>query len=261
MDSMRGLRGSLPLASSRRNELLQPFRDTACALTTLYKDASAEVDRAYSTGAKEALEELLAEMDRENLGLQEGEGWRVRQLVMQLYQGLEGTEKSESGNNASVEKKAQEDVSPRGSSSPIPMPPITEPTTTREQQSRSLDTEPVDARQQSPPAPKSVASTSGSLIHPIFTFTAPHPTLPVVDNTHQNHLPPANTYSTSTPNREIPFMFEASTKLPAKPKVAGHLGPGAGAKRRHLPHSDHHSRASPPGRESAKRTRHNSSDT
>jgi hypothetical protein len=86
MDSMDSLHGSLPFTSRRRNAVLVPFRETARTLTNLFKTASAEIDRAYTDGSRDALDQLLGQMDRENLGLSEGEGWRVRQLIMGIMQ-------------------------------------------------------------------------------------------------------------------------------------------------------------------------------
>lgn len=111
---MNGLQGSLPLSSKRRTALLQPFRDSAYNLTAFFKTASAEVDRAFADGARSALEQLLAGMDRENLGLQEGEGWRVRQMVMDLYQGLQADEGDVSEDG--LPEPEEEDKASEGSS-------------------------------------------------------------------------------------------------------------------------------------------------
>jgi hypothetical protein len=86
MDSMRSLNTSLPASSPPKqstNEppelLLQAFKSAALSVTTLYKLAAAEPDRARKEGYQEALDDLLQFLDRENLGLGDGEGWRVRQ--------------------------------------------------------------------------------------------------------------------------------------------------------------------------------------
>ncbi|KAH0559518.1 hypothetical protein GP486_003965 [Trichoglossum hirsutum] len=86
MDSMRSLNTSLPVSSPPKqatNEppevLLQAFKAAALSVTTLYKLAAAEPDRARKEGYQEALDDLLQFLDRENLGLGDGEGWRIRQ--------------------------------------------------------------------------------------------------------------------------------------------------------------------------------------
>ncbi|KAI9768849.1 MAG: hypothetical protein M1840_004663 [Geoglossum simile] len=86
MDSMRSLNTSLPVSSPPKQStgeppelLLQAFKSAALSVTTLYKLAAAEPDRARKEGYQEALDDLLQFLDRENLGLGDGEGWRVRQ--------------------------------------------------------------------------------------------------------------------------------------------------------------------------------------
>nr|OQO19091.1 hypothetical protein B0A51_13174 [Rachicladosporium sp. CCFEE 5018] len=82
MDSMRHLSTSLP-GGRRRNDqtpqLLADFKAAALSVTNLYKAAAADNTRAREVGFQDALDELLAFLDRENLGLGDGEGWRVRQ--------------------------------------------------------------------------------------------------------------------------------------------------------------------------------------
>lgn len=60
-------------------QLLQAFKSAALSLTNLYKTAAAEEAQARSAGFQEAVKELVRFLDRENLGLDDGEGWRVRQ--------------------------------------------------------------------------------------------------------------------------------------------------------------------------------------
>ena len=78
---MRHLSSSLP-GSRRRNEqphqLLADFKAAALSVTNLYKTATAENARSREAGYQDALDDLLAFLDRENMGLMDGEGWRVR---------------------------------------------------------------------------------------------------------------------------------------------------------------------------------------
>lgn len=81
MDSMRHLSSSLP-GTRRRNEqphqLLSDFKAAALSVTNLYKTATAENARSREAGYQDALDDLLAFLDKENMGLMDGEGWRVR---------------------------------------------------------------------------------------------------------------------------------------------------------------------------------------
>ncbi|WPH01788.1 Hypothetical protein R9X50_00464100 [Acrodontium crateriforme] len=85
MDSMRHLSTSLPSASVRRRrveppqQLLGSFKEAALSVTNLYKAAAVAQDKARAAGYQDALDDLLTFLDAQNLGLMDGEGWRVRQ--------------------------------------------------------------------------------------------------------------------------------------------------------------------------------------
>lgn len=91
MDSMRTLNTSLPHAYSGRpappEQLLQAFRTAALSVTNLYKAAVTDQSNNRQAGYQDALEDLLGFLDRENLGLQDGEGWRVRQWITERFDG------------------------------------------------------------------------------------------------------------------------------------------------------------------------------
>lgn len=81
MDSMRHLSTSLPQTSRRRNDqtdLLSSFKAAALSVTNLYKTAAADSARARELGFQDAIDDLLAFLDRENIGVGDGEGWRIR---------------------------------------------------------------------------------------------------------------------------------------------------------------------------------------
>lgn len=80
MDSMRHLSTSLPTRRTEQpQELLSAFKAAALSVTNLYKTSASAQDRARIGGYQDALDDLLAFLDREHLGLGDGEGWRVRQ--------------------------------------------------------------------------------------------------------------------------------------------------------------------------------------
>jgi hypothetical protein len=88
MDSMRSLNTSLPSTRPAPPEaLLQAFRTAALSVTNLYKSAVTDQNASRQAGYQEALADLLAFLDKENLGLQDGEGWRVRQWATERYDG------------------------------------------------------------------------------------------------------------------------------------------------------------------------------
>lgn len=94
MDSLRSLNNSLPAASPAKNqsgeppeELLQAFKAAALSVTKLYKTAAADQGRARSEGYQDALDELLAYLDKEDIGLTDGEGWRIRRWATERLNG------------------------------------------------------------------------------------------------------------------------------------------------------------------------------
>lgn len=90
MDSMKSLNTSLPSSTPRPQppeQLLQSFKAAALSVTNLYKNAVYEQAQARQAGYQEAVEDLLHFLDRENLGLGDGEGWKVRQWATERCDG------------------------------------------------------------------------------------------------------------------------------------------------------------------------------
>ena len=84
MDSMKSLDTSLPRSPRRHRpanppELIQAFKNAALSVTNLYRSAEATEQQSRQVGYQDALDDLLGFLDKENLGLCDGEGWRVRQ--------------------------------------------------------------------------------------------------------------------------------------------------------------------------------------
>ena len=81
---MRSLNTSLPRSPKKARlkqppeELLQHFKSAALSVTNLYKTAAADSLRVREAGYQDALDDLLTYLDKENLGLDDGEGWKVR---------------------------------------------------------------------------------------------------------------------------------------------------------------------------------------
>jgi hypothetical protein len=154
MDSMRSLNTSLPGTSpSKQNgsdppeQLLQAFKAAALSVTKLYKTAAADQSRARSEGYQDALDELLAFLDREDIGLSDGEGWKIRRwaterldgrdTVSQHVESDDDTDKQERGTSPVLERTQSATQLPTRTASPVrtesvtPIipPPIFEPPT------------------------------------------------------------------------------------------------------------------------------------
>ena len=90
---MRSLNSSLPRSPRRRRsnpppeQLIQSFKSAALSVTNLYKTAAADQTRAREAGYQDALDDLLTFLDQQNLGLDDGEGWKVRQWATERLDG------------------------------------------------------------------------------------------------------------------------------------------------------------------------------
>lgn len=95
---MRSLNTSLPRTTHSRTtgqqqsqpppeSLLSAFKAAALSVTALYKNAASDQARSRAAGYQDALDELLVFLDRESLGLGDGEGWRVRQWATERLDG------------------------------------------------------------------------------------------------------------------------------------------------------------------------------
>lgn len=92
MDSMKSLNKSLPKTSKEPptqppEQLLQAFKAAALSVTNLYKISAADQTQARHVGYQDALDNLLVFLDKENLGLGDGEGWKVRQWATERLDG------------------------------------------------------------------------------------------------------------------------------------------------------------------------------
>ncbi|KAI4164222.1 MAG: hypothetical protein LQ342_002187 [Letrouitia transgressa] len=176
MDSMRSLNTSLPKTPSQRSaqppeQLLQTFKVAALSVTNLYKEAVSDQARARGSGYQDALDDILAFLDKENLGLGDGEGWRVRQWATER---LAGSSCTQGGGNESDDDRADTEKRAR-SSSPVVQTqtsseslhahprPVLEPTS----QPRTMSAPPV-------PPPSSQQQSTARLGPEAFTFRSSH---------------------------------------------------------------------------------------
>ncbi|GKT50952.1 uncharacterized protein ColSpa_11133 [Colletotrichum spaethianum] len=117
MDSMRSLNTSLPGASAARQttqndspeQLLDAFKAAALSVTKLYKTSAAAQSKARMDGYQDCLDDLLAFLDKEKIGLGDGDGWRVRSWATERLDGRESSQNAESDDEA---EKAETASSP-----------------------------------------------------------------------------------------------------------------------------------------------------
>jgi len=127
MDSMRSLNRSLPSSSPKPKsihppeELLQSFKAAALSVTNLYKRAASDQTLARQAGYQDALDNLLTFLDKENLGLGDGEGWKVRQWATERLDGSPPVHANSDSDEERVEpEKRSDSLSPMIPSKSVP---------------------------------------------------------------------------------------------------------------------------------------------
>ncbi|KAM0715103.1 hypothetical protein Q7P37_009568 [Cladosporium fusiforme] len=249
MDSMRHLSSSLP-GSRRRNDqthqLLSDFKAAALSVTNLYKTATAENSRAREAGYQDALDDLLAFLDKENMGLMDGEGWRVRRWA---------TERLDDAPKASEDEDdgAKDEVVETRSSSPeVQRKPVVTTAASdlaeEEQQRRASEPPQHASHQQHTPAVQPAHSTSvaaPALDDFSFRSTESYPTnhnredtqTMDVDNNNTSNNPVRITPKSSKPRHSTHSRSRDNNRTSNGPTFNFNLGSGAGNKRK-MPYPD-----------------------
>lgn len=166
---MRSLNKSLPPSPRHRSakppeKLLQAFKAAALSVTNLYKTAASDEFQARSQGYQDALDNLLAFLDKESLGLGDGEGWKVRRWATER---LEGSPPATGGSD-SDDDRGETTKRTRSLSPPLQRKPSPEPT---EPQTSSLPASPVRIESTLSTVPLSDPETSVIATGPeIFSF-------------------------------------------------------------------------------------------
>lgn len=164
MDSMRSLNTSLPGTSPPKRHgseppehLLQAFKAAALSVTQLYKTAAADHAKSRSEGYQDALDELLAFLDREDIGLSDGEGWRIRRWATERLDGRDAVSQN-------AESDDETDKQERASS------PILERTQSTTQLS-TRTASPIRTETVTPVIPPPIPDQLPTMLPPTSTFT------------------------------------------------------------------------------------------
>jgi hypothetical protein len=221
MDTMRGIHSALPGAAGKQTattespeQLLDVFKAAALSVTKLYKTSALAEARARTDGYQECLDDLLAFLDKENIGLSDGEGWRIRRWATER---LDGREATYQGTESEEEPEKAE---------PIPTVEAVRTNITAQQQ-------PSQPRAESAPVTSSPADdTPPHFVVPTqenFTFQSSHqyPNIATLDlsdtRPHENSSTPAS--------RGTKPRLNGSNSRPGA-RSSNHLGRGAGNKRK-----------------------------
>lgn len=94
---MRGVSvgaGKQPAQTESPEQLLDVFKAAALSVTKLYKTSAAAQSKARSDGYQDCLDDLLTFLDKEGLGLGDGEGWKIRRWATERLDGRESSSQS-----------------------------------------------------------------------------------------------------------------------------------------------------------------------
>lgn len=175
-------------------------------MTNLYKTAVTDQTNTRQLGYQDAVEDLLAYLDKEGLGLQEGPGRKIRQWATSKIDGVDG------GGNAmeSDEDRVDTDKRERRSSSGSPPRTSHDEIAMHDQPATEHTVQPSD-RVPAPPR-KEETCPPNSDRPPAFTFCAAQP-LPNLDVTTQ--------LAESSPSSNQPFNspFIETSSSPISPPV------------------------------------------
>ncbi|KAF7554819.1 hypothetical protein G7046_g6711 [Stylonectria norvegica] len=146
MDAMRGLNASLPGGAGKQpalsetpEQLLDVFKQAALSVTKLYKTSALAQSKARSYGYQDCLDDLLSFLDKQNMGLDDGEGWKIRRWATERLDGRDNgsqslesedeVERAETASSPELTRTSSTSQLPtqlRTDSAPPSVPPIAE---------------------------------------------------------------------------------------------------------------------------------------
>ncbi|TQW00297.1 hypothetical protein V2A60_001395 [Cordyceps javanica] len=216
MDSSRTTAGSSKQAMGTETpeQLLDVFKAAALSVTKLYKTSALAESRARADGYQDCLEDLLSFLDKENMGLCDGEGWGIRRWATERLDGRDSALQSTESEDE-TEKAAERTASP-------------EMTRTSAEPQQTATQIKADS-----PAPTGQPPRVDEPTHFVvpsqdsFTFQSAHPypniaTLDLSDSRAHD--------ASSFPARTAKARLNATGT--GRLRTSGHLGRGAGTKRR-----------------------------
>ncbi|KAK2593310.1 hypothetical protein QQS21_008992 [Conoideocrella luteorostrata] len=217
MDSVRahggqnGSTGKQTSPNEAPEQLLDVFKAAALSVTKLYKTSALAESRARTDGYQECLEDLLLFLDKENLGLKDGEGWSIRKWATERLDGRDaGPQNTESEDETErAERTASPEITRKSVEPQVTVPKIAES-----------------------PAPNviSIPEEPMSIVVPSqdqFTFQSSHP-YPNIGTLDLSDSRSRDIQSLSSGRSTKSRLHGHNSKSGSR----GHLGKGAGTKRR-----------------------------
>ncbi|KAJ3525062.1 hypothetical protein NM208_g11800 [Fusarium decemcellulare] len=216
MEPMRGISagmGKQPAQQESPEQLLDVFKAAALSVTKLYKTSAAAQSKARAEGYQDCLDDLLAFLDKESMGLDDGEGWKIRRWATERLDGRES-------NSQTLESEDEIDKAETSSS-----PELARPNATT-QQAAQMRTD------SAPPSIPPVVEEPTPIIVPSqdnFTFQSAHP-YPNIATLDLSDSKPHDGPSVA-PTRPSKTRLNNPINR-ACPRGPGHLVQRAGAKRK-----------------------------
>ncbi|KAF4971439.1 hypothetical protein FSARC_1748 [Fusarium sarcochroum] len=140
MEPMRGISagmGKQPAQQETPEQLLDVFKAAALSVTKLYKTSAAAQSKARADGYQDCLDDLLQFLDKQGMGLDDGEGWKIRKWATERLDGRENgylnpesedeVEKAETASSPELARpnaSSQQTAQMRTDSAPPSIPPI-----------------------------------------------------------------------------------------------------------------------------------------
>jgi hypothetical protein len=238
MDSMRSLNTSLPHPRPQPPEqLLSAFKTAALSVTNLYKTAVTDQLSSRQSGYQDALDDLLSFLDKENLGVQDGEGWKIRQWATERFERTSygpqssesddergDTEKRARSSSPALERKTTHDAPVGREDSPASSPMRTEsaPPQTSTQNEPEPTERPSSFRFTAAPSPEMQMQSTDSPIsnqqqgyegESGTSETAPIRVEVVNRGSRTSHRNSSNRHNTRALNREFTFTSGSKRKF------------------------------------------------
>ncbi|KAI0473149.1 hypothetical protein GGR56DRAFT_653354 [Xylariaceae sp. FL0804] len=226
MDAMRGSSPPKNAAvSDSPEQLLDAFKAAALSVTKLYKTSAAAQAKSRADGYQDCLDDLLAFLDKRNIGVGDGEGWQIRRWATERLDGRDsGSQAMESEDEIDKAETASSPEALRSANTPIAST------------MRTGSTPPVLQSQAVSP----IVEEPQMITVPTqdnFTFQSTHPypqesylnlaNLDLSDRIRSNDN--ATQGSSTATHSGRPRTIKRSTK--SRPTATNHLGKGAGQKR------------------------------
>ncbi|ORY68777.1 uncharacterized protein BCR38DRAFT_406675 [Pseudomassariella vexata] len=231
MDALRGSSPAKGSANDSPEQLLDIFKTAALSVTKLYKTSAAAQTKARSDGYQDCLDDLLSFLDKQRLGLSDGEGWQIRRWA---------TERLEGSRDAQTAESEDESDKPETVSSPE-LYRSTNTTSTI-----TVRPEPEMRADSAPPATIIAQTSPAATVSPVTVPQQPPIVVPTQDNfTFQSSMmypqdSDLNMANLDLSDRNNENVIHQPTSQPRprnhrsgqRPRTANHLGRGAGQKRK-----------------------------